>query len=329
MQKNVKCIFKRGSFKESEHFINSVVMDTNNKIIFKSGDIYQEYCMRSTLKPFQSAASLNLGTDQKYNFTNKEIAVTCASHHGEMEHIETVKSILTKIDCKESDLECGFHFPLDKNNKSQLHSNSVTKSNIYNNCSGKHAGLLGFIKHMGYNHKDYINHNHPIHAHINNYIQKKTSLESINFAIDGCSLPTPYFTLSTLASLYIQLLTAKKNSVLYKIYNAMTTYPQMISGSTGFDTYMMKNLNCQVISKGGAEGMQAIALDTQKYGPISITLKVSDGNHRANYISCIKILKYINAISEDDEKLLLKFVDEYPTNLNGIKIGQLICKIFD
>ena len=89
-------------------------------------------------------------------------------------------------------------------------SNSVTKSNIYNNCSGKHAGLLGFIKHMGYNHKDYINHNNQIHAHINNYIQKKTSLESINFAIDGCSLPTPYFTLSTLASLYIQLLTAKK-----------------------------------------------------------------------------------------------------------------------
>ena len=85
----------------------------------------------TTLKPFQCAASLKLGTDKKFKFTNKEIAITCASHHGESDHINTVKSILKKLNLKASNLECGFHFPLNKETKSKLYSNQLKKSNIY------------------------------------------------------------------------------------------------------------------------------------------------------------------------------------------------------
>ena len=81
------------------------------------------------------------------------------------------------------------------------------------------------------------------------------------------------------------------------------------------------------ISKGGAEGMQALAINTKKYGKIALALKVADGNHRGNYISCIKILKYINAIKLNEEKSMLNFINENQTNLNGIKTGDLICKI--
>ena len=107
----------------------------------------------------------------------------------------------------------------------------------------------------------------------------------------------------------------------------MTQYPKMVSGTKGFDTYFMNQFNGNAVSKGGAEGMQAIAMHTKKYGPIALALKVSDGNHRGNYISCIKILKYLNILNLNIEKKLLNFIGQNQINLNGLKIGELICKI--
>ena len=329
MKKNVRCVVRRGKLQESEHKIHCVVIDENNNIIFESGEIEEQYCLRSTLKPFQCAASLSLGTDKKFKFTNKEIAITCASHHAEEQHIKTVQSILKKINLQESDLECGFHFPLDKKTKSELHAKKLNKSNIYNNCSGKHSGLLALMKNMEMNTERYINHSHPIHKYVNDYIQNEAQIKSKYFAIDGCSLPTPYFNLKTLSDLYLKLITAPKSSELYKVFNAMTKHPEMISGTKGFDTFFMKQFQDTSVSKGGAEGMQAIAMNTKEYGYISLALKVSDGNHRGNYISCISILKYLNVIKPKEEKALLNFIGEKQTNLNNIKIGKLVCEIFN
>ena len=94
MIKKVTCSVKRGSFEESQHTINCIVVNQENQILFQSGEINQQYCLRSTLKPFQCAASLEQGTDKKYKLSPKEIAITCASHHGEAEHIKTVQSII-------------------------------------------------------------------------------------------------------------------------------------------------------------------------------------------------------------------------------------------
>ena len=327
MKKNVRCIVTRGKLQESEHLIHCLVINENEKIIFKSGNINTPYCLRSTLKPFQCAASLHLKTDEKFKFTNKEVAITCASHHGEIKHIKTIKSILHKLNLNASDLECGFHFPLNKKNKTRLYANKLKKTNIYNNCSGKHAGLLALIINMGLNTKNYIDHKHPIHKYINDYIQNHANQKANCFSTDGCSLPTPFYSLRVLAKLYMKLMVSEKKSILYKVKTSMMQYPEMISGKKGFDTFFMNQFPYKAISKGGAEGMQALALHTKKYGNISLALKVSDGNHRGNYISCIKILKYIDAINQNDEKSLLNFINEKQTNLNNIEIGNLICEI--
>ena len=120
MIKKVICSVNRGKLEESQHEINCVVINQNNKILFQSGDINKHYCLRSTLKPFQCAAALEHGTDKKYKLSQKEIAITCASHHGEEEHVNAVRSILKKINLTENDLECGFHFPLNIENKTKL-----------------------------------------------------------------------------------------------------------------------------------------------------------------------------------------------------------------
>ncbi len=327
MSNRVECIVHRGVNEESRHEINCVVIDEKNNIIFECGDIRKPYCLRSTLKPFQCAASIEHGTTTEYNFTQKEIAITCASHHGEKQHATTVSSILEKIKLNDSDLECGFHFPLDKKSKSDLHSDRVRKTNIYNNCSGKHAGLLAFIKKMNYSTKNYIKHTHPIHKHIEDYIVGVAGMPAVDFAIDGCSLPTPYFNLITLAKMYMRLITSKEGDPLNQAACAMRENPDMVSGTKGFDTFFMKYFKNNGVSKGGAEGMQALSLKTTNHGNISLALKVSDGSHRGNYISCIKILRHIDAINNSEYCELMNFIGEKQKNLNKITTGKLVCNI--
>ena len=329
MMKKVICSVNRGELEESQHEISCVVVNQKNKIIFQSGNPDKHYCLRSTLKPFQAAASMEHATDQKYKLSTKEIAITCASHHGEPDHIKTVKSILNKINLREGDLECGFHFPLNKENKRNLYSNKITKSNIYNNCSGKHSGLLAFIKNLNLHTKGYTDHRHPIHAHINNYIENLAGTKPKQYAIDGCSLPTPYFNLFTLANMYMQLIKAKPQTTLAKVYTAMTEFPTMVSGSKGFDTCFMKTFNGEAISKGGAEGMQAIAIQTNKNEYIALALKVLDGNHRANYVSCVKILQHLNVLDDKKSNQILDFIKKDQYNLNKLKVGELVCNILD
>tara|TARA_Y100001968_G_C19366433_1_gene722767 strand:+ start:276 stop:1277 length:1002 start_codon:yes stop_codon:yes gene_type:complete len=329
MIKNVVCSIRRGSLEESQHQIHCVVINENHDILFQSGDINQDYCLRSTLKPFQSAASINLGTHTKYNFSDKEISITCASHHCEDQHINTIRSILKKINLSEQDLECGFHFPFDKKNKTKLHSQQINKSNIYNNCSGKHAGLLAMMQHLNIPTQNYINHTHPIHQHINDYIIDIAGKHPLEFAVDGCSLPTPYFSLYALAKMYIRLIAAPSPSPLSTVYRSMVQHPELVSGIKGFDSYFMKLFDGRAVCKGGAEGMQSLAIKTKNHGYISLALKVLDGNHRGNYISCVTILYYLNIINDEEYGSLLDFINVNQYNFNQIKTGQLVCNIVD
>ena len=185
MIKKVTCSVYRGQLEESQHEINCIVINQSKEILFQSGDTNKNYCLRSTLKPFQCAASLEHGTDKRYKLSQKEIAITCASHHGEAEHVRTVQDILKKINLTDNDLECGFHFPLNKENKRKLYSGDIKHSNIYNNCSGKHSGLLAMIKNLGFNTKGYTDHNHPIHKHIKDYIESQAGTKPKYFATDG------------------------------------------------------------------------------------------------------------------------------------------------
>ena len=323
---SVICSVFRGNLIESRHTVECVVMDSTNKTIFSTTAKNTPYCLRSTLKPFQFAAAINSGVLETFPFSNKEIAVMCASHHGQPQHVQAVKKILKTIGLSKNDLECGFHFPLDKKSKALIHKDPKQKSAIYNNCSGKHSGILAFLKHKNYIIKNYIKHSHPIHKHIIDYIEMIAEKKATEYAVDGCSLPTPYFPLKTLCRMYLQLVKETEKKELNIIKNAMQQHPEMVAGERGFDSWFMKKIS-NSIAKGGAEGMRAISIDTKEYGPIAMAIKVQDGNHRASEVASIEILKKINAISNSEYESLIKEATYTLKNLNGIKTGQISCEI--
>ena len=97
-----------------------------------------------------------------------------------------------------------------------------------------------------------------------------------------------------MAKLY-SLLSSSDNAELEQISRAMTTDPAMISGYNRFDTEVIQSSHGQVISKGGAEGIQCLCKVNEGMG---LALKVEDGSKRAKQAVGLHLLKQLDWISE-------------------------------
>ena len=85
----ISCRVTRGDFTESIHVAFAVIVDSEGQIIYSTGDPHYLTCIRSSLKPFQAAASVKIGAVDAAGFDEKELALMCASHKGEDLHVET------------------------------------------------------------------------------------------------------------------------------------------------------------------------------------------------------------------------------------------------
>ena len=86
----ISCRVTRGDLTESIHVAFAVVVAGNGQPIFSTGDPHYLTCIRSSLKPFQAAASVKVGAVDDAGFDDKELALMCASHKGEDMHIATL-----------------------------------------------------------------------------------------------------------------------------------------------------------------------------------------------------------------------------------------------
>ena len=137
----ISCRVTRGDFTESIHVAFAVAVGNNGQILFSSGDPHYLTCIRSSLKPFQAAASIKAGAVDSVKFSEEEIALMCASHQGEQIHTDTAFSMLQKLDLTIEDYECGVHAPSDKKTRYDLVLANRSISPLHNNCSGKHCLL--------------------------------------------------------------------------------------------------------------------------------------------------------------------------------------------
>ena len=182
---------KRAGIVEREHSGFAVVVDKNEKIISQIGEnLDTSFFLRSCEKPFQALPIIRSGAYRKFEFKLEEIAVCCASHSASFEHIRVVKNILTKIGLSEEYLQCGIHYPIDIETKNYLIRQNLDSSPIYNNCSGKHAGMLAVCLNNGWDISQYLDFNHPLQKEILDIILEYCNLDNdIKSSVDGCSAP--------------------------------------------------------------------------------------------------------------------------------------------
>lgn len=318
----ILCRVTRGDLTESIHVIFATVVDDSGGVVYSTGDSNYLTCIRSSLKPFQAAASIKAGAVDDAGFSEDEIALMCASHLGEKIHVNTAKSMLKKLGYTSEAYECGAHPPADISSRHKLIQLGMKPTPLHNNCSGKHAGMLSLAKYLVGEPKGYINPDHPVQKAIRNLLQEYTGIEEIPMEVDGCSAPTSFFTLDTIARLY-QILSSGKYYELERAYNAMVSYPYNVAGKGHFDTKFIEALRGKGVTKGGGESVRGIAMRDRDGKNLGIALKVLDGNARAMPIATLKLLEHLDLLTKVELSKLDEFRKRDRKNCREKKIGQI------
>jgi L-asparaginase len=273
-------ILMRGSKLESIHKVHAVISDKKGRVLMCAGNPEYKSFIRSALKPFQAIPFVSSGASSKIKNSSKSIAISCGSHSGSILHTREAYKILWEYDIDINNLKCPF-----KNT-----------SPLEHNCSGKHAAFLATCKKLNWPLESYLKGDHPLQIEIFRIISEllEIPLKHIYAERDDCGAPTLYMKLIEMAKLY-SLLSSSDNAELEQISRAMTTDPQMISDHNRFDTEVIKSSHGQVISKGGAEGIQCLCKVNEGIG---LALKVEDGSKRAKQAVGLHLLKQLEWISE-------------------------------
>ena len=318
----ILCRVTRGDLTESIHVGFAVAVDEKGEVFFSTGDPQYLTCIRSALKPFQAAASVKSGAVDIANFNDQELALMCSSHTGEKIHTDTAESMLKKIGLSNKDYECGAHLPSNKVIRNDMIKNGFQAKALHNNCSGKHVGMLALAQYLGKGTQNYIKRDHPVQKTIISYIESLVDQQSIPLEIDGCSAPTPFFSLETIARLF-QKLGSGELSELNRVYNAMTSYPNLVGGTNHFDSQFIQALEGRGVTKVGGESVRGISIKTKDRGCIGVAIKILDGNFRALPIATMTLLEHLELLDENQMNNLKHFKQIKIKNHNDLETGRI------
>ena len=266
---------------ESVHRVQAVVADNRGRTLSVAGNPETATFIRSSLKPFQALAVTSTGTLERYNLTDRDLAIICSSHQGTVEQARQVFNILWRCDVDPSALQC----PTPPGRRSRLE----------HNCSGKHAGMLAVCRQFNYPLANYTQRNHPVQKLILSKVCDllRMPAEEIIYAHDDCGAPTYFMQLLQMAALYA-LLASGDSLDMERIVRAMTHHSAMVAGEGLFDTELMRLAEGELVSKGGAEGIQCIGRVGEGLG---LAIKAMDGAKRAKQAVAIHLLKQMGWIS--------------------------------
>ncbi|MGB3492531.1 MAG: asparaginase [Elainellaceae cyanobacterium] len=266
---------------ESTHHVQAAVCDERGRVLSVAGSPETATFIRSALKPFQALAVTSTGTMERFDLTDKDLAIICSSHNGTIEQARQAFNILWRANIDPIALKC----PIPDGKQSPLQYN----------CSGKHAGMLAVCQQRNWSLGEYLNRDHPVQRLILSRLADLLRMPAEEFIVahDDCGAPTYLIQLSQMATLYAQL-SSGDSLDMERIVRAMVHHPEMIAGEGEFDTELMKASEGQLLSKAGAEGIQCVARLGEGLG---LAVKVMDGSKRAKYAVAIHLLKQLGWIS--------------------------------
>lgn len=315
----------RGDVIESTHDIHAAVVNAAGKLLYAYGEPERLTFARSSMKPFQAVPLVETGAAEHFSFSGKDIALACASHSGEAAHRDAVLAILGRIGLPEDALQCGANVPRDREGYQKLIREGGTLTPAFNECSGKHCGMLATAVHAKEASDTYREPSHPVQLRILNVIADicETSKDDIALSVDGCGVPVHRLPLRQSALGYARLAHPEQTEhadALRQIRNAMTAHPEMVAGTGRFDTDAMKAFGGNLVAKEGAEGVQCMGVVDKGYG---IIIKVEDGNPRAASAAAMSVLKQLNIGDEAIHQQLHAYAKPAVKNVRGDVIGKI------
>ena len=326
---------KRGSITESRHRGHIVAVEPDGNIIASLGAPHNVTFLRSSAKPFQALPLLLTGAAERFGFTDREVALACASHNGEPIHTEVAASMLRKLGLGREALKCGVHEPYSVEAAAELRARREEPNVLHNNCSGKHAGMLAVALQLGASIDNYDSPESPVQKAIADVISKFSGVAVTDMAvgIDGCAAPIFGITMKAMALAYARLVSTPENfdkatrDACERVVRVMTAYPELIGGtSQRLDTEVMRAARGRVISKVGAEGVYTAGINPCKEWPngLGLALKIEDGDDkRARPVVVVESLRQLGVLRDESLEAVSRYAFFPVTNRRGDVVGEI------
>jgi len=260
----------------------------------RAGDPQLLGFVRSALKPFQATVYVSSGAAERYGCGERGLAIACASHAGTTGHAREAFRLLWGAQLEVEQLQCPPPGP--------------GLSPLRHNCSGKHAAFLSTCRLLHWPLESYLRLDHPLQREVLKRVGELLGLPAAELvaARDDCGAPTLRLQLAQMALLFAHL-GAGTQPDLERLSRAMLAHPELVAGDDRFDTELMRRAHGQVVSKGGAEGIQCLSRVGEGLG---VAIKVEDGHTRAKQAVALHLLKQLEWLTpmtfeEMDQRFLV------------------------
>jgi L-asparaginase II len=312
----------RGDAMEAVHRVSVAVVDAEGRVGGTAGRPDERVYARSAVKPFQAVPVVEDGVDARFGFGSEALALCCGSHNGEPFHVQAAALMLRRIGCDEDALACGPHPPLGADAAHALAAAGVSPGRLHNNCSGKHAGMLGLARFHGWSVAGYEKAEHPVQRRMLAEVVRWCEVPEadVGTALDGCGVITFGLPLHRLAAGFARFARAVRCGVTgpARVAQAMTSHPEYVAGTGRLCTALMRVAGERIVAKVGAEGVYCAAVPQEELG---VALKVEDGARRASEPALLAVLNALGVLSDSELDELGVFASPVVTNTLGQQVG--------
>jgi L-asparaginase II len=300
------------------------VVDASGTLRTSAGDPSVASTLRSCVKPMQALPFVRLAAD-RLDASQAEIAVACASHQGEDEHLAVVRGLLAKAHVPEEALGCGPQLPSDEPTARRLLASGQVPKPIHNNCSGKHAAMLATCAVMGWPLDGYMDQAHPCQLAVTAAMDEMLNVDLAQAprGIDGCGLTTFGVALQAIARGFA---VASSDPAFQSCQDAMAAHPFLVAGTGRFDTALLEIAGEHLTAKIGGAGVWAAVV---RPGGPGIAIKLEGGAGDAMPVVALAVLRRIEAIAPELPDRLRPYTQLPLRNWAGRHVGETRAEAFD
>jgi L-asparaginase II len=312
---------ERGEVEDGIQRGHLAAVDATGRLVASKGDAGRLTYFRSCAKPFQAIAALRTGIVERFGLTAEHVAIMCASHNGEPRHVAVVRDLLAHAEIDESALQCGAHWPYEEAAASVVRRELAEPLQVFNNCSGKHSGMLAAAGMLQAPLESYLEPSHPVQQRIRKVIQEFTGCAAADvvYGIDGCSAPNAAVPLSAMARSFAQLVTSGDTAATTAV-EAMTTHPFLVGGTKRFDTALMEVTEGRVLAKGGAAGAHCTA---DRRSGVGLALKLDDVDGTWLSAAVMAALTELGWLAPAEQQALDRYAHPTLRNHKGLEVGRV------
>ncbi len=300
----------RGGFVESVHRGVAVVTDADGAVLRRVGDPDAPCFPRSSNKPLQAVAMLRAGL----TLNAPLLALASASHSGEDFHLDGVRQILAEHDFTVDDLQNTPDLPYDEQARDAWLAAGRGRESVAQNCSGKHAGMLGACRAAGWDPSTYLATEHPLQQLMAQTLADLAREEVATTATDGCGAPVMAISLAGLSRAFGTIATADEHSEAGRVAHAIRAYPEYLGGTRRDVTALIRGVD-GAIAKDGAEAVYAVGLADGR----GFAVKIADGAQRARQVVMAALLR-----AEGVDAEVLDEVGDVPVLGHGERVGAVL-----